>query len=138
CDLVVVNKADGDNKTRAEAARVDYQRILRYLQASTEGWKTQALACSAYTGEGVDELWNVVEAFRANTLASGVFEKRRQQQNLDWMHSLVLEQIKRTFYGNAKVRQHMPAIEQQVIGGAISPTQAATQLLRLEKGGATA
>ncbi|MDR1934655.1 MAG: methylmalonyl Co-A mutase-associated GTPase MeaB, partial [Candidatus Accumulibacter sp.] len=32
CDLVVVNKADGDNKTRAKAARADYQRILHYLQ----------------------------------------------------------------------------------------------------------
>ena len=136
CDLVVVNKADGDNKTRALAARADYQRILHYLQPSTEGWKTQALACSAYTGEGIDELWNVIEAFRDNTLASGVFEKRRQQQNLDWMHNLVLEQIKREFYGNADIRQHMPAIEQRVIGGKISPTQAATRLLALGRGGA--
>jgi LAO/AO transport system kinase len=135
CDLVVVNKADGDNKTRAEAARADYQRILRYLQPSTEGWKTQALACSAYTGEGVDELWNVIEAFRANTTLSGVFEKRRQQQNLDWMHNLVLEQIKRSFYSNTSVRQNMPAIEQQVIGGRISSTQAATRLLALGKSG---
>ncbi|MDR2451147.1 MAG: methylmalonyl Co-A mutase-associated GTPase MeaB [Candidatus Accumulibacter sp.] len=135
CDLVVVNKADGDNKTRAEAARADYQRILRYLQPSTEGWKTQALACSAYTGEGVDELWKVIEAFRANTTLSGVFVKRRQQQNLDWMHNLVLEQIKRSFYGNASVRQNMPAIEQQVIGGRISSTQAATRLFALGRGG---
>ncbi|MDR2788333.1 MAG: methylmalonyl Co-A mutase-associated GTPase MeaB [Candidatus Accumulibacter sp.] len=131
CDLVVVNKADGDNKTRARAARADYERILRYLQPSTEGWKTRALACSAYTGEGVDELWDVVEAFRANTLASGVFEKRRQQQNLDWMHNLVVEQIKRAFYGNANIKLNMQAIEQRVIDGKISPTQAATHLLRL-------
>ena len=135
CDLVVVNKADGDNKTRAEAARVDYQRILHYLQPSTEGWKTRALSCSAYTGEGIDELWNVVETFRANTLASGVFEKRRQQQNLDWMHHLVLEQIKRAFYGSPSVKQEMPAIERKVIAGEISPTQAATRLLRLERSG---
>jgi LAO/AO transport system kinase len=133
CDLIVVNKADGDNLTRARAARADYQRILHYLQPSTEGWKTPALACSAYTGEGIDELWDTVEAFRANTTASGVFEKRRQQQNLDWMHNLVLEQIKRAFYGHPDVRRNMPAIEQQVIGGTISPTQAATRLLDLER-----
>lgn len=132
CDLVVVNKADGDNKLRADAARADYDRILHYLQPSTEGWKTRALACSAYTGDGIDEVWAAVEAFRANTTASGVFEKRRQQQNLDWMHNLVLEQIKRSFYGNANVRLNMPAIERQVIGGKISPTQAATLLLALE------
>jgi LAO/AO transport system kinase len=135
CDLVVVNKADGDNKTRAKAARADYQRILHYLQPSTEGWKTQALACSAYTGEGIDELWATVEAFHASTTLSGVFGKRRQQQNLDWMHNLVLEQIKHAFYNDPDVKRNMPAIEQQVIGGRISPTQAATQLLSMGIGG---
>ncbi|MDR2112865.1 MAG: methylmalonyl Co-A mutase-associated GTPase MeaB [Candidatus Accumulibacter sp.] len=138
CDLVVVNKADGDNKTRARAARADYERILRYLQPSTEGWKTQALACSAYTGEGIDELWSTVEAFQASTTLSGVFGKRRQQQNLDWMHNLVLEQIKHSFYNHPDVRLNMPAIEQEVIGGRLSPTQAATRLLSLERKGAEA
>lgn len=134
CDLVVVNKADGDNKTRALAARADYDRILHYLQPSTEGWKTQALACSAYTGEGIDELWKAVEEFRANTTASGVFERRRHQQDLDWMHNLILEQIKRTFYSRPDVKLNLPAIERKVIEGQMSPTQAATQLLALEKG----
>jgi LAO/AO transport system kinase len=136
CDLVVVNKADGDNKTRAEAARADYARILRYLQPSTEGWKTLALACSATTGTGVDELWNAVEAFRVNTTASGVFERRRHQQDLDWMHNLILEQIKRAFYASANVRLNLPAIERMVIEGRMSPTQAAKRLLDLEKGNA--
>jgi LAO/AO transport system kinase len=134
CDLVVVNKADGDNKTRAEAARADYARILHYLQPSTEGWKTLALACSAATGAGVDELWDAVEAFRVNTAASGVFARRRRQQDLDWMHNLILEQIKRAFYGNAQVKLNLPAIERMVVEGRMSPTQAATRLLGLEKG----
>jgi len=56
CDLIVVNKADGDNLLRANAARADYERILHYLQPSTEGWITKALACSAYTGDGLDQL----------------------------------------------------------------------------------
>jgi hypothetical protein len=47
------------------------------------------------------------------------------------MHAMVLEQIKRSFYGNPKVRLEMPTIEQKIINGEISPTQAATRLLRL-------
>ena len=129
----MVNKADGDNKTRALAARADYDRILHYLQPSTEGWKTRALACSAYTGEGIDELWKAVEEFRANTTASGVFERRRHQQELDWMHNLILEQIKRVFYAQPRVQQHRGVIEDLVIRGRLSPTQAATQLLALAR-----
>lgn len=133
CDLVVVNKADGDNKTRALAARADYDRILHYLQPSTEGWKTRALACSAYTGEGIGELWKAVEEFRANTTASGVFERRRHQQDLDWMHNLILEQIKRVFYAQPAVQQQRSVIEDLVIRGRLSPTQAAKQLLALAR-----
>lgn len=133
CDLIVVNKADGDNKTRALAARADYDRILHYLQPSTEGWKTRALACSAYTGEGIDALWEAVKEFQDHTTASGVFGRRRHQQDLDWMHNLILEQIKRTFYGRPDIKQNLPAIEQKVIEGLMSPTQAATELLSLEK-----
>jgi LAO/AO transport system kinase len=133
CDLIVVNKADGDNKLRAETARADYQRIVHYLQPATPGWTTRALACSAYTGDGVDALWQAVEDFRANTTASGVFAQRRQQQEIDWMHNLIVEQIKRAFYGNPEVKLNLPLIERQVIDGLISPTQAATRLLALEK-----
>ncbi|MDR1163816.1 MAG: methylmalonyl Co-A mutase-associated GTPase MeaB [Candidatus Accumulibacter sp.] len=132
-DLIVVNKADGDNKLRAEAARVDYQRILHYLQPSTEGWRTQALTCSAYTGDGVAELWAVVEEFRQNTTASGVFEKRRQQQNLDWMHSMVSEQLKRKFYNHPNVRMNIPLVEEMIVQGRLSPTRAATLLLALDE-----
>lgn len=133
CDLVVVNKADGDNKTRAEIARVDYEHILHYLQPATEGWKTRSLACSSYTGEGIDELWGAVEAFRANTSASGVFQQRRQQQNLDWTHNLVLEQIRRAFYANPDVRRRLPEVERKIVGGQISPTQAANLLLSISQ-----
>lgn len=134
CDLIVVNKADGDNKLRAEAARADYQRIVRYLQPSTEGWQTQALSCSATTGDGIDQLWESIEAFRANTRASGVFEKRRQRQNLDWMHNLVAEQLKRDFYEHPSVRLNLPLIEAKIVSGTLSPTHAATLLQNIDKG----
>ena len=133
CDLIVVNKADGDNKLRAETARADYQRIVHYLQPSTKGWQTQALSCSATTGDGIDQLWANVEAFRENTRASGVFEKRRQRQNLDWMHNLVAEQLKRDFYNHPNVRMNLPLIEEKIISGTLSPTHAATLLQEMDK-----
>ena len=134
CDLIVVNKADGDNKLRAETARADYQRIVHYLQPSTEGWQTQALSCSATTSDGIDKLWASIEAFRDNTRASGVFEKRRQRQNLDWMHNLVAEQLKRDFYEHPNVRFNLPLIEERIVSGTLSPTHAATLLQHLDRG----
>ena len=133
CDLIVVNKADGDNKLRAEAARADYQRIVHYLQPSTEGWQTQALSCSATTGDGVDKLWQVIEDFRGQTTASGVFGRRRQRQDLDWMHNLIGEQLRRDFYNHPGVRMKLPEFEEMIIQGRTSPTRAARMLLDLAR-----
>jgi len=134
CDLIVVNKADGENLLRANAARADYERILHYLQPSTEGWVTKALACSAYTGDGIDELWATIEEFRKTATASGVFNRRRQQQNLDWVHNLVNEYMRRTFYSNPNVRINLPILQNLVTSGKLSPTAAAKQLFSYYEG----
>ena len=131
CDLIAVTKADGDNTARAHATRADYQRIVRHLQPATEGWTTRALCCSAHTGEGIDALWASIEAFRADTTRSGVFARRRQQQQLEWMRALLKEQLEREFFGHPGVRQHLSGIEASVLGGHESPARAAQRLLDL-------
>lgn len=130
-DLIVVNKADGDNRLRAEAARADYEQILHFLQPSTKGWQTPALACSAVTGDGIDVLWDTIERFKKTTLDSGLFMRRRHRQNIDWVHTMVIEHLKRDFYDNPSVRMNIPEIEHQVINGVLSPTHAAQRLLEL-------
>src|SRR5690606_8431465 len=56
-DAIAINKADGDNKIRAEAARAEYNRALHYLSPASGGWHARAYTCSAVTGEGIATLW---------------------------------------------------------------------------------
>ena len=56
-DAIVVNKADGDNKLKADMARVEYSRVMHFLHPFTPGWKPKALTCSALEGSGVDKVW---------------------------------------------------------------------------------
>lgn len=74
-DALVINKADGNNKIFAQTARNEYERALHYLQPATEGWVSHAYTCSAAKKQGIDNIWNVIEKFRAITTKSGVFEK---------------------------------------------------------------
>ena len=57
--------------------------------------------------------------------------RRRQQQNIDWVHNLVSEHLKRTFYGHPNIRINLPAIEEKIRAGELSSTQAALMLLDL-------
>ncbi len=129
CDAILVNKADGKNKIKAETARVDYNQILHYLRPATPGWKTQAHTGSALKHEGINEIWNVIKKFEEMTKASGVFDARRREQTLEWVRTMVNEQLTQRFYENARIKHEIPYIERAVIDEKMTPTKAAEHLL---------
>lgn len=128
-DAVVFNKADGDNKKKTLAAAQEYDKILHYLSPATDGWLTHAFSCSAITGDGIDELWRVVERFKELTLESGAWEARRRQQARQWFAALIEEFLYRSFFGDPKIQQSLPSIEQKVLDGQLSAIEAAEMLL---------
>jgi len=130
-DAIVVNKADGANRTAAEVARGEYERALHYLRPATEGWETRAFAASAATGEGVADVWGVIEAFRARTTASGAWARRRSGQEREWLHALLRERLWDLFRARPDVVRLLPKLEREVIAGRLPATSAAQRLLGL-------
>lgn len=133
-DAIVVNKADGDNKQRALMAKVDYDRILHYLRPATEGWMTKSHTCSAVTGEGIPELWHMVNKFHEVTLSSGFFQRRRRMQMLSWVHAMVQEYLQAKFLSHPDVVTKIPHIEEEVMSGHLSATLAVKELIRVFEG----
>lgn len=135
-DAVLINKADGDNRARAEQARAEQQSALHYLQSATPDWKTEVALCSGLTGEGVPEVWNLIERFYDKFELSGVIAKRRQQQSLEWLSSLVRDELLRRFYHDPKVKTQLAGLQQAILRGEMTAVSAAKQLLA-RYGGAT-
>ena len=128
-DAILVNKADGDNKTRAQAARAEYEQVLRYLRPATEGWTTGAYTCSAITGEGVEGIWNVILGFIKQTRRTGVLESRRGSQTMEWVKSMTDDYIRTMIYSNPRVQKCMDELSGQVMSGEMPPTLAAKELI---------
>ncbi len=128
-DAMVITKADGDNKIKAKAARAEYSRAMHFLSPITAGWQPKVYTCSALTNEGIPEIWAVIEKFRQQTSASGVFAARRQAQTLDWVRAMVEEHLRTRFYQHPGVQKLLPQVEQAVIGGTLPATVAAQRLL---------
>jgi LAO/AO transport system kinase len=130
-DLIVVNKAEGDNRPRALAACAEMTRVLAYLRPATEGWTTSALMASARSGEGVVDVWRKVEEFFRACRLGGVVEQRRRAQTIAWMHGLIQEALQHDFYQMPAVKARLPAMEKAVAEGKTPPLIAARQLLEL-------
>jgi LAO/AO transport system kinase len=133
-DAILINKADGSNALKAATTRAEYDRILHFLRPATEGWETKAHTCSAATGAGIDEMWGVVESFMNTVKTSGVFVKRREQQTLSWVYTMVEDYIKQKFYNCEAVARERPSVENRVTSGSLSATEAASELIRLYEG----
>ena len=130
-DAIVINKADGDNKPKALAAQKEYNQFLHYLRPATPGWETKAYTCSALLGEGIEEIWNVIEKFVETTKQSGVFDMRRRHQQKDWIYSMIKDYLETSFFSHPAVKEKLPVIENKVISGTQSVTSAVRELIKI-------
>lgn len=132
-DAILINKADGDNEKKANIAKADYNNALHYLQPATKGWTPQAFTGSALTGKGIPELWEVIQKFEKLVKESGVFDKRRKDQTIEWVFRMVEDTLKDEFYNNEKVQKAIALMKEEILKDKITPTLAAEKLLGIFK-----
>ncbi|HEY4178070.1 MAG TPA: methylmalonyl Co-A mutase-associated GTPase MeaB [Kofleriaceae bacterium] len=132
-DVIAVNKADGDNTSRAKLALSDLRSALRYLPKKRASWGARAVAVSGITGTGVDELWQIVEEHHTTLSANGELAALRADQQKTWMWSLIRERLEAAFRAHPDVAAALPAIELAVSAGTTSSTAAADTLLELSR-----
>jgi LAO/AO transport system kinase len=132
-DMVAVNKADGDNLKRANHAAADYRSALHILSPRSEHWQPPVITYSALTGTGVSELWQKILNHRTAMQASGEFAKRRREQQVKWMWSMLEQRMLARLRADASVRARVRKIEAEVADGRVTPSLAAAQIAEMLK-----
>ncbi|PAT36096.1 methylmalonyl Co-A mutase-associated GTPase MeaB [Vandammella animalimorsus] len=134
-DLVVINKADIDPKaaTRAQAQITSSLRLLGMHgtaeQHDGRHWSPKVIQISALLGQGVENFWATVSEYRQLQTDNGELAQRRQRQNMAWMWERIDAGLKLAFRQHEAVRQRLPQLQQQVLGGQLAASTAARQLL---------
>ena len=130
-DGMAINKADGDNKPKAERARIEYASALHLFPASADGWTPQVLTCSSIGGEGIPEIWQMVLAHRELLEANGWLARGRNRQALEWMNELTTLGLEELFRRNRAVSERLPVLREEVRLGRATPFAASRELLAL-------
>lgn len=128
-DLVAINKADGDNLTRATRAAGEYRHAIELMTPSDAVWTPPVLTCSALDNVGLDEIWAQVQAHEAELSASGLLQRRRRQQEVGWMWQMVEDRLLAALRERPEVAALLPDIEEDVRQGRITPALAAERIL---------
>ena len=128
-DVLVVNKADGEQRAAAERTRADHEHALALLQPASTAWTPVVLCASARTGDGVEQFWQTVLAHREAIQKSGELERRRRTQARAWLWRLLDEGLQAAFRADPKLAARLPDLEAEVEAHAISAPRAARILL---------
>ncbi len=129
-DALAITKADGDNLSPANRARIEYQNALHLFPPTGTGWFPPVLTCSAVTGAGVKEIWQTIRDHQQLTIQNGYRTHHRQEQQLTWFRSLVRQRLESRFYNQPDMRSRLATIEEQVRTGMLLPVPAVELLLR--------
>ena len=128
-DMMVITKADGENITKAELAKAQYQGALHLFPLADSGWRPQVYTCSSLMGTGLEEVWQGVEKYLEHIELNGYFTANRNRQNKYWMYETINETLKSSFYNIPEIEAKMAEVEQRVLEAKLSSFIAAKELL---------
>jgi len=128
-DVIVINKADGDNQQKARLAKQEYQNALHLFPPSESGWVPSVVTASGLTGNGLEEIQHYLDQFIKLTKNNGFFDKHRKQQLLAILKETIGDTLATRFYNNEVIREKMKLYEQKILSGNITPYEAADALL---------
>lgn len=129
-DLLVVNKADGDNINKASLAKSQYTSALRLFPPSESQWQAFAETCSALTHQGVEHIQNIINEYVELTKGNGYFDKKRNKQSIYILNEFVNRHLNQHFYHFPEIKPMIIQMEEKVASGEISPYIAGQNLLR--------
>ncbi|MDR1726154.1 MAG: methylmalonyl Co-A mutase-associated GTPase MeaB [Bacteroidales bacterium] len=128
-DAISINKADGDNKQPSELAATQYRNALALFPPSESGWQPVVFTSSAYTLEGIDTIWNIIQEYVTKTKANGYFYNKRNAQNLRILSETINYHLTERFYNDEKIKALLENTKELVLANKISAYVAAQNLI---------
>ena len=132
-DFILVNKADGSYRKRAESAARDLQNALHLVRPKYKGYTTEVALCSALDQTGIDEAWKKLNEYTARLKTDGLFAENRERQLIHWTRRLTEELLLSELWGSEEVgrvwNRQIAAIQQ----GTSTPVKAGRTLIEAFK-----
>ncbi len=130
-DAIVINKADGDNITKANMAKTEFNRALHLFPARISGWIPTVSTCSATDKIGIDSVWQTIDDYLELTKSNFYFDEKRKEQNQYWMMETIQERLHAHFNNFPEMGYLIEKTKKQVQNNEISPFEGASRLLEV-------
>ena len=110
-DGIAITKADKENIKAAKSAQSEYQNALHLFPPTTSGWIPKVLTCSSIEKIGLTDVWQMIIDHNEFFKEKSLFEPFRKSQNVQWMHQIIDEKLKRGFYDNPNIQEKLNEVK---------------------------
>ncbi|MGB0176309.1 MAG: methylmalonyl Co-A mutase-associated GTPase MeaB [Owenweeksia sp.] len=133
-DLLLINKADGDNQQAAKRAIGEYKRALHLFPPNLNEWIPRVNSISALEQRGMDEAWEVITEFERQQKAKGYFEHNRKEQALQWFRDSLTQELLEHIAQRKDLKKKLSELENKVQNLQVEPHIAVKEFLKLITG----
>lgn len=130
-DIVLINKADGDNLDKAKITFNQYSNALKLIGNKESGWTTKIMMISAIENTGVKELWTTILEYETFIKNSDYFTQNRAKQNLSWFEDYLNKNLVSVFVKKPELKNKYNDLKNNISKGNLSPYQAGDILLNM-------
>ncbi len=84
-DIILINKADGDNAFAAKRAKAETQQALSLFVENNNGWKARVDTMSSLQNTDMPRVWNHLLGYFNTVMANNWYSKNRKTQAQYWL-----------------------------------------------------
>ncbi|PLX08071.1 MAG: methylmalonyl Co-A mutase-associated GTPase MeaB [Marinilabiliales bacterium] len=130
-DMIMINKADGDNINKANLAKREFENALHLFPALKNQWIPKVTTASALMKNGIDNVWKTIAEYVELTKSNGHFDLKRSQQSGDILRDTLESSLMDDFYNTPGLKEKLDKINDKISKGLLNPYDAAEELLNI-------
>lgn len=129
-DVILVNKADGNNKENAKLAVKHLENAVHYLQKNKYNRSISVHSISAIENTGVKKIWSMIESNLQLWKTQHSFEQKRKDQSMYWFDQSINNGIKNMIQQKEDWLSIYTQLKKSVESGEHHPFEAADKMLK--------
>ncbi|MCT8341171.1 methylmalonyl Co-A mutase-associated GTPase MeaB [Flavobacteriaceae bacterium TK19130] len=131
-DLIVINKADGENVKAAKLAKQEFNRALHLYPPKESDWPAKTISCSALENTGIDTVWHELQSYFETVRENDYFSKKRKEQNKYWVLQTIESRLKSDFFNRPEIKKALKEQLERIDRSETTAFEAANFLLNLK------
>lgn len=131
-DMIVINKADGNNVLKVTEAMTAYTLALHLFPLRKDQWEPSVLQCSSLEETGFEEIMQQLILFGSTNFRKNELLDKRKRQIGFWFDQLIEDKLREDFFSLEMTKEKYLHLKDRVLSGEMVPGKALFQLFNLK------